>query len=47
MNVQYISVSEGQTTKIFIPIKDWNDLKNKYIDIKMKISIFQNGTKIL
>ncbi len=30
MNIQYISDSNGQTTGVFIPIKQWNDLKNKY-----------------
>lgn len=26
----YIADSTGQTTGVFIPINDWNDLKNKY-----------------
>ena len=34
MNVQYISDSNGQTTGVFIPINEWNDLKSKYIDIE-------------
>jgi hypothetical protein len=34
MNLQYISDSKGQTTGVFIPINDWNDLKNKYRDIE-------------
>jgi hypothetical protein len=34
MNLQYISDSNGQTTGVFIPIKEWNDLKRKYKDIE-------------
>jgi hypothetical protein len=34
MNIQYISDSKGQTTGVFIPINEWNDLKNKYKDIE-------------
>lgn len=30
MNLQYISDSKGQTTGVFIPINEWNNLKNKY-----------------
>lgn len=33
MNLQYISDSKGQTTGVFIPINEWNELKNKYKDI--------------
>ncbi len=29
MNLQYISDSEGQTTGVFIPIKEWNKLRKK------------------
>lgn len=34
MNLQYISDSKGQTTGVFIPINEWNELKNKYKDIE-------------
>ncbi len=34
MNLQYISDSKGQTTGVFIPINEWNDLKSKYKDIE-------------
>ncbi len=34
MNLQYISDSKGQTTGVFIPIKEWNELKNKYKGIE-------------
>jgi hypothetical protein len=36
MNLQYISDSKGQTTGVFIPINDWNDLKNKYKNIEQE-----------
>ncbi len=34
MNVQYISDNTGKTTGVFIPISEWNELKNKYKDIE-------------
>jgi hypothetical protein len=34
MNLQYISDSKGQTTGVFIPINEWNELKTKYKDIE-------------
>lgn len=33
MKLQYISDSTGKTTGVFIPISEWNELKNKYNDI--------------
>lgn len=33
MNLQYITDSNGQTTGVFIPINEWNDLKSKLGDI--------------
>ena len=36
MNLQYISDSTGQTTGVFIPIKEWNNLKNKYKGIEQE-----------
>lgn len=30
INLQYISDSTGKTTSVFIPIDEWNILKNKY-----------------
>ena len=43
MSVQYISDSTGQTTGVFIPIKEWNELKEKYqvIDIEDKTTLHQ------
>ncbi len=36
MNLQYISDSTGQTMGVFIPINEWNDLKNKYKGIEQE-----------
>ena len=36
MNLQYISDSKGQTTGVFIPINEWNELKRKYKDIEQE-----------
>lgn len=30
MNLQFILDSTGQTTGVFIPINDWNNMKRKY-----------------
>lgn len=37
MNLQYITDSEGHTTGVFIPIKEWNDLKSKFIGLDKEI----------
>jgi hypothetical protein len=34
MNLQYISDNTGQTTGVFIPILEWNELKSRYKDIE-------------
>jgi hypothetical protein len=34
MNLQYISDDKGKTTGVFIPISEWNELKNIYKDIE-------------
>jgi len=36
MKLQYISDDKGQTTGVFIPINEWNDLKSKYKDIEQE-----------
>ncbi len=36
MNLQYISDSKGQTTGVFIPINEWNNLKSKYKGIEQE-----------
>ena len=34
MNLQYISDNKGNTTGIYIPIKDWEYLKNKFKELE-------------
>ena len=34
MNLQYISDNKGKTTGVYIPINDWEYLKNKYKEIE-------------
>ncbi len=41
MNLQYISDSEGQTTGVFIPIKEWNKIKRKFKGIEQVENIPQ------
>jgi len=36
MHLQYISDSTGQTTGVFIPINEWNNLKTKYKGIEQE-----------
>ena len=36
MNLQFISDSKGETTGVFIPINEWNELKNKYKGIEQE-----------
>ena len=36
MSLQYISDSTGKTTGVFIPINEWNDLKDKYKGIEQE-----------
>ncbi len=36
MHLQYISDSKGKTTGVFIPIKEWNKLKEKYKGIEQE-----------
>lgn len=36
MNLQFISDSKGKITGVFIPINEWNDLKNKYKEIEQE-----------
>jgi hypothetical protein len=33
MSLQFITDSEGKTTGVFIPIKEWNKIKDKYSEI--------------
>ena len=34
MSLQFITDSNGETTGVFIPINEWNKLKEKYKDIE-------------
>ncbi|HPJ78042.1 MAG TPA: hypothetical protein P5086_06985 [Prolixibacteraceae bacterium] len=36
MKLQYISDRKGKTMGVFIPISDWNELKNKYKEIELE-----------
>jgi len=36
MNLQFISDSKGETTGVYIPIKEWNELKNKFKGIEQE-----------
>ena len=36
MSLQFISDSKGETTGVFIPINEWNELKNKYKGIEQE-----------
>lgn len=36
MNLQYISDNQGKTTGVYIPIQDWEYLKNRYKDIEQE-----------
>jgi hypothetical protein len=36
MNLQFISDSTGQTTGVFIPINEWNELKDKFKGIEQE-----------
>lgn len=36
MNLQFISDSTGKTTGVFIPINEWNELKNRFKGIEQE-----------
>ncbi len=38
MNLQYISDSKGKTSGVFIPIEDWNRIKEKLCEVDLEIS---------
>ena len=38
MNLQYISDNNGETTGVYIPIQEWNDLKTKFKGIEQEES---------
>jgi hypothetical protein len=35
MGLQYLSDGKGETTGVFIPIADWNELKLKYEELAL------------
>jgi len=35
MGLQYLSDSKGETTGVFIPIGEWNELKLKYEELSL------------
>lgn len=37
MSLQYITDDKGQTTGVFIPIQEWNDIKSRYTGIEQDI----------
>ncbi|MEM9897258.1 MAG: addiction module protein [Bacteroidota bacterium] len=37
MSLQYITDDKGQTTGVFIPIQEWNNIKSRYKDIDQDI----------
>lgn len=38
MTLQYINDSNGNPTGIFMPIDQWKNLKNKYVDLQIEES---------
>ncbi len=36
MNLQFISDSTGKTTGVYIPIQEWNELKDKFKGIEQE-----------
>ncbi|NOR87008.1 MAG: addiction module component CHP02574 family protein [Bacteroidales bacterium] len=41
MSLQYLHDISGNTTGVFIPIKAWNKLKEKYHDIEENAELYQ------
>lgn len=39
MNLQYVTDGNGQTTGVFIPIKEWNHLKEKFAGIEEELQV--------
>lgn len=44
MSLQFITDSDGKTTGVFIPINEWNKLKNKYEDIDQSVDWYDELT---
>ncbi len=42
MSLQYISDSDGKTTGVFIPISEWNEMKEQFPELdKMEVPQWQ------
>ena len=39
MSLQYISDNNGLTTGVFIPIEEWNELKNRFKGLENELKI--------
>lgn len=44
MTLQFIHDNRGNTTGVFIPIEEWQDLKEKYTDLQKEE--YQNTTEL-
>ncbi len=45
MSLQYITDDKGQTTGVYIPIQEWDNLKSKYHDIEQEAYIIPEWQK--
>lgn len=45
MSLQYITDDKGQTTGVFIPIQEWNNLKSKYKGIEEDANVVPEWQK--
>lgn len=45
MSLQYITDDKGQTTGVFIPIQEWDNLKSKYKGIEEDVYIVPEWQK--
>ncbi|CAN5274234.1 hypothetical protein BH09BAC6_BH09BAC6_09000 [soil metagenome] len=45
MNLQFISDSKGETTGVFIPINEWNELKSKFKGIEQEETTIPDAHK--
>ncbi|MFT7233795.1 MAG: hypothetical protein ACI8TA_003022 [Cyclobacteriaceae bacterium] len=45
MSLQYITDNKGQTTGVYIPIQDWDNLKSKYQDIEQEAYVIPEWQK--
>ena len=45
MSLQFISDSTGKTTGVFIPINEWNELKDKFKGIEQEESTISDWHK--